>query len=368
MEPDKPNPQIAFLALGQAHQLLHILGPAKELTRRGIKVQLFVSTYWHEIMVTRLAPELLPNMHKLGNWSSEKPKAPIDRAPARILSLLMNINRLIKFDMIVVPERTSTWLKRSGLYKGQLAHIPHGAGDRERSFESRLRFFDLVFSNGEKNRQVFIERGLVKPENCITIGYAKFDVIEDLVPQFFETPHPIVLYNPHFDKNLSSWPKMGQALIEAFKAEPKFNFIIAPHIKMRGKMRRSIEHAAQLNQATNIRFDVGSIHSINMDYTRAASIYMGDVSSQVYEFLRQPRPCVFLNPENRDWQNNPYYRHWQYGPVATTTREAMDFVQRSNALHGIYSDLQKQSFDAAIAPTTSSASTAIADELVKRLS
>ena len=39
-----------------------------------------------------------------------------------------------------------------------------------------------------------------------------------------------------------------------------------------------------------------------MAYTQRADIYLGDVSSQVYEFLLNPRPCVFLNPRRFDWR------------------------------------------------------------------
>ena len=52
-----------------------------------------------------------------------------------------------------------------------------------------------------------------------------------------------------------------------------------------------------------------------MTYMLAADIYLGDVSSQVYEFLLEPRPCIFLNGHNVAWQNDPYYFHWKLGQV-----------------------------------------------------
>ena len=52
-----------------------------------------------------------------------------------------------------------------------------------------------------------------------------------------------------------------------------------------------------------------------MTYMLAADIYLGDVSSQVYEFLLEPRPCIFLNGHNVTWQDNPYYFHWTLGQV-----------------------------------------------------
>jgi hypothetical protein len=52
-----------------------------------------------------------------------------------------------------------------------------------------------------------------------------------------------------------------------------------------------------------------------MTYLRAADLYLGDQSSQVYEFINRPRPCVFLNPARAEWHGNPCYRSWTFGPV-----------------------------------------------------
>jgi hypothetical protein len=52
-----------------------------------------------------------------------------------------------------------------------------------------------------------------------------------------------------------------------------------------------------------------------MTYLRAADIYLGDVSSQVYEFLLEPRPCIFLNAHGVSWRGDPSYLHWSLGRV-----------------------------------------------------
>src|SRR3546814_13087079 len=70
--------------------------------------------------------------------------------------------------------------------------------------------------------------------------------------------------------------------------------------------------------------DTGSLATIDMTYTLAADIYRGDVSSQVYEFLWQPRPCLFLDAEGVDgWERNPTYRCWPTGHVL---RDAADLA------------------------------------------
>src|SRR5690606_12115302 len=66
----------------------------------------------------------------------------------------------------------------------------------------------------------------------------------------------------------------------------------------------------------NIYFDFGSTESVNMTYVKKADIYLGDVSSQVYEFLLiKSRPCIFINVHNIDYKDNLDYRFWKCGDV-----------------------------------------------------
>lgn len=244
-----------------------------------------------------------------------------------------------------------------------LAHIPHGAGDRAAGYDKRIRYFDCVIVAGEKDQERMIARRLVMPEACVASGYAKFDVLKN-TPPFFDNDKPVVLYNPHFDKRLSSWPRMGEALFEHFAIDDSFNYIIAPHIRMRGAMRRSFERLAALNTSDHIRFDGGSVHSINMDYTRAASIYLGDVSSQVYEFIWTPRPCVFLNGRGLDWRGDEHFTHWRLGDVAGNAEEAMAFLKSAHDRHEFYRQQQEELFSNSIARSDQPASPRIAGALL----
>ena len=54
--------------------------------------------------------------------------------------------------------------------------------------------------------------------------------------------------------------------------------------------------------AGRVIVDLDSHRLNDMTYTNAADIYLGDVSSQVYEFSTQPRPCVFINAHGVAWQ------------------------------------------------------------------
>ena len=82
-----------------------------------------------------------------------------------------------------------------------------------------------------------------------------------------------------------------------------------------------------------------------MSYVRAADIYLGDVSSQVYEFLKNPRPCVFLNAHRCAWEGNPNFAHWQAGPVIETIERLDEALDQAVAAHSyLYRPIQEQLF------------------------
>ena len=354
--------RIGVLALGEAHQLLHILGPAAALARRGAEVELLVSTAWHGALAARHAPEL-----RLRRLAGFRATGPIHAAPGRLRLLAVNAARLSRFDALLTAERTTTLLRRLGLFRGLLAIQPHGAGDRAVTYDPRYAHADLVLAPGVKLRDGLVARGLVAPERCVVTGYPKFDLLDGPPPRFFACDRTVVLYNPHFRKKLSSWPAMGRAIVAALSEAPEFALIVAPHIRMRGAMRREIERLGREVQAPDLCIDPGSIHSINMDYTRAADIYLGDVSSQVYEFLRRPRPCVFLDAQGGDWRGDPHRRHWAFGEVARSAEEALACLRRAGANHPGFLEAQRAGFSASIEGAPGTASERAASALLAAL-
>ena len=58
-----------------------------------------------------------------------------------------------------------------------------------------------------------------------------------------------------------------------------------------------------------------------MGDTLASNIYLGDVSSQIWEFLMNPRPCVFANTHKVAWDKDPNYLHWHTGLMFDITEE-----------------------------------------------
>lgn len=347
-------PSVLVIAIGEAHQLLHVLGTALELQKAGVTTHLLVSTHWHEQIVAAHAPELSGALRRAPLMYTDRP---LHVCPPRAPNLVLARNMIAGYGAVVSPERTSTLLKTLlGKRCPKLVHIPHGAGDRAKGYDRRISAFDLILVAGQKDYDAFIARGLATAQNCHVIGYCKFDVLGGPAPRFFANDNPVVLYNPHFDEKLSSWLPFGEALVSAFSRMPEFNFIIAPHVRLHGKSRRLFDRLAAGPAHANLRFDGGSLHSINMDYTRSAAIYTGDVSSQVYEFLQAPKPCVFASAHGAVWQGDPHYRHWQFGEVGTSPEAVVALIRAAFADHAKYRAVQEAGFNAAIALSDPSAS------------
>ncbi len=99
-------------------------------------------------------------------------------------------------------------------------------------------------------------------------------------------------------------------------------------------------------RAPNIHIDLGSRASTTMAYTDRADIYLGDASSQVYEFLRRPRPCVFLNAHGFPWQSDPNFAHWRAGPVIDDPAElGLALAKARRDQEGLYRPIQQAMFD-----------------------
>lgn len=219
-------------------------------------------------------------------------------------------------------------------FSSRLALIKHGAGDREGGYKARHAAFDLTLVGGEKDRRRMIDRGLCTPENCAVGGYAKFELRAPR-QRFFANDRPVLLYNPHFDAKLSSWVRHGQEVLAALEALEGWNVIIAPHTKLGARA------APIRTTAPHIRVDMGSRHSIDMSYTMSADVYLGDVSSQVYEFLLEPRPCIFLNLEQCDWRGDETFAHWRLGQVVEDIAALPEALHRAAGLQAAFVDAQE---------------------------
>lgn len=375
------RPRVCFLFIAQTHQILHSLPIAVELAKHWpqFDVELLASdpehlAYMDEIQRKLGAPPLKSRL--LGpKWLREL-RLKGSSTPPKAAMLVANLLVFAGYDAVITPERTTALIRRLGVTRPMLVYTQHGAGDRGGVFEPRLGLFDIVMAAGPKYFNRLTAGGLVKPENCAVVGYPKFDVVEALSPKPaspFADDRKVVIYNPHFDVTISSWPAWGLKVLEHFARKDELNLIFAPHIRL-FEILGPEDHAAvaKFRGHPRIHVDLGGPAAVDMTYTRLADLYLGDSSSQVYEYLRKPGPCVFLNPNHVAWRTEESYQNYYFGPVVEEIETLGGKLAEAFATPADYAEVQQRrfadSFD--LWPDKSSsyrAAEAIATRLLARL-
>lgn len=315
--------RVCFPFIAQIHQAFHALPIAAALAQRHPEIDVHVAAHGQRLEVlrslvaqnagnTRLRFDALPL-----SWFGRV----LDRFGigfVKILTLRTNRHYLSGFDAVVVPERTSTYLRRI-CPQIRLIGTEHGAGDRAVAYSPQLARYDFVLLPGEKHTRHLLELGYLKPGHFASGIYAKLDWAlrqGNGRRKLFDNDRVTVLYNPHFDPALSSWPLVGMQVLDYFARSTTYNLIFAPHIRMFDPPSPAKYEAFRAYQhLPHMRIDLGSVQCADMTYTREADIYIGDVSSQVVEFITEPRPCIFLNPRRTPWERDLHYRFWQLGTV-----------------------------------------------------
>lgn len=367
----------------QTHQLAHALPIALELIANHPEVEVVIATSNDRMTSEVRHLAMLAGVPVTPVQLSLKSRSV--RLAARAFQALLPLSKICIYrenldffrslDALVVTEKTSLLLKsRYKLEKLKLIHTRHGAGDRAIGFEKASALFDHVLVSGPKIRDRLAAEAGVPREKMSMVGYPKFDTPPPRAELSFSRPElPTILYNPHCSPHLSSWYRHGQAVLDYFLRDGRFNLIFAPHVMMFHRPfvvsidKLRIERPGKIDRryfdAPNIHIDLGSRASTDMTYTNAADLYLGDVSSQVYEFLRTPRPCLFIDSHETEWRDNPNYAHWQAGDVIRDVSRLGSAIDQALATHDRYRPAQKalfdSSFDLGVEPSSKRAARAI---------
>jgi len=354
--------RVAFSMIGGPHQVFHTAPVAATLSLRP------------EIEVTILAPddqsiklaqkavslypgaavrlELLKRPWFGEFWAHVRRRRSSTKRP-----LLWRNRRLFDgFDALVVAECTSLHLRKMNVRRPMFLCIPHGAGDRAVSFEPRFRDFDAVLVAGEKTARRMVASG-VKPCSLRAVGYPKADLVNRMrsnAERLFANDRPTILYNPHFKRSLSSLDNALE-IAAKFARHDGFNLIVAPHVRaFENATAEELQAWRALAAPNNVIVDLGSERLFDMSYVDAADIYLGDVSSQVYEFLLRPRPCVFLNAHGVDWIGDEDFAFWELGEVVNPA-DAIAAVERAQHSHADYLPRQRAAVAETFGATTDAA-------------
>ncbi|WP_395336165.1 hypothetical protein WBP06_19030 [Novosphingobium sp. BL-8H] len=375
----------------QIHQVAHSLPIALAMAERG---------YPGDLIVATTTPALAQEVRRLGGAHIGTTIQHVELAPsalsrsmdavlgkvvpaAKLLIYRDNLGFFRSLDVLVVAEKTSLILrKRYGLTNLAFIHTRHGAGDRAIGFDKASAGFDHVLCSGGKIRDRLVAEAGLDPARISVVGYPKFDVVRDREPKrFLPAAEKVVLYNPHCSPHLSSWYRHGHDVFEHFLGDQKVGLLFAPHVMLfqrdlvftidRLRIDKPGAIPPRFLRGENIKIDLGSRASTDMSYTLAADIYLGDASSQIYEFLLRPRPCIFLNSHGHAWRNDPNFLHWNAGEVIGSPDELPAAIERAGALHArhyrqVQEDLFARSFDLTTTPSSVRAAEAIAAFVERR--
>lgn len=289
----------------------------------------------------------------------------------KLVRLLWWCKDIVSADAIVTAERTSTILKKLPGTTPPFYHIPHGAGDRAKGFEKRISLFDHVLVAGPKDRDRMIAEGLLPANQISVTGSVKLAGLRRLQkgkPKLFGNDRPVVLYNPHFDQSLASFDREARNVIDRLGDDERYNLIVAPHIRLFEEASETQKAEWQkLARPDQILIDLGSERSSDMTYTLGADIYLGDVSSQIYEFISNPRPAIFFNSHKVAWEGDENYRMWQLGDVVESSDDLIAALDRTAERHRHYRPLQEEAALRALGDPNRDGGEVAADILVSLL-
>ena len=258
-------------------------------------------------------------------------------------------------DIIISPHDNVTYLmERNGTKRTTYITTLHGMEDGERfnKRQTRYRGFDYLLVPGPYRWDYLKKQGLIHDHNATMIGYPKFDITLKKGAtrlNLFSENRPVVLYNPHYDRHLSSWPAWGKKLLDFFAQSRDYNLIFAPHVKLFTK--KSSKELGKYQALPHIHVDVDSFNLVDMSYVPLTDIYIGDVSSQVFEYIYSPRPCLFLNPGNVNWKHRNGFAMWAMGDVVTTLDHFEAALQNTRKNHRMYGERQQTFIESRISPS-----------------
>ena len=321
------RPIISFLYLHGIHHLYHTAMTAIELSNQQNEYQIIMVSCSEEHTKllkkiqkiypkhrTRIKEIPLPFRFKYLNIKNKSYPSPISTMP-KIAKFLQETDAIV-----ATSHSTITSAEKYKITQPKFIYQYHGCGDRKYGFEPNLGLYDLMLLPGKYHQNRLINSGVISKEKTAIIGWPKLDYptdVQGLRKKLFPNDRHIVLYTPHWDPKISSFRDCTRSILKYFKNNKEVNLLFAPHIQLK---HWKIKYKYDLNfepfQSSNIYIDLGSEESVNSSYLRISDIYMGDVSSQVYEWIAiKPRPCIFLNAHKVQWKDDINYRHWKYGFV-----------------------------------------------------
>ena len=349
-------PRIALLFLGETLLIPHLYPIVEALAAEDADatIDCWVATSVHERLIagwlaeaglahrvrTRRAPgwRAWPRLQR-----GENPPL-----PAKLPMLLRLLPHLLRADVTVCAEQTSLWLPRLLPFLGlRFVKTAHGVGSMSARDDPRRRAAWRMLVPSAAEKATYASRGF--GDEVIVTGYVKSAFrAATRPPRLFAGARPVVVYAPHWQRHRSSWWAWGREIVRALARQTDFDVILAPHQRLPETAPGVRAILAEVAHLPHVHVDTDGFAMVDGSYMAAADIYLGDTSSQVVEFLMRPRPCVFLNPERRDWRTTDDHGFWRCGEVVEALSALPGALARAAAAHPDYLDEQRAFASAAL--------------------
>lgn len=229
-----------------------------------------------------------------------------------------NADFFLKQDVILTTE-----LKGCAAFDGfpKLVWLLHGIISNDNPFYKNWNC-DLVVSPQIGLIDKLAEKTNFPAESKVyTNAYLKYDLIklqrDSCIENIFQKKNYTVVYNPHWDNGSgqSSWFEFGIEILEFFYNRKDINLVFAPHISL--SKFYDIKVPEKYISCNNIYIDLNSDSLVRGTYIFHADCYLGDVSSQYFEFLlcKPDIDAIFINAANFNWRASSVYSYWNDGVV-----------------------------------------------------
>jgi len=338
--------KIAFLYLDKTYSVYHTVGIAIELS-------LLPNTEVVALCNQRSLPLLKSKLSESKNnvtikllrpyWYFQVPVYVEIKIQLRNILFKKYKSYLKSFDTIFSNIYSDLAFKKIVSDKSKMIFYDHGPANRAYSFDDAIKKYDYVLLHSWWEYEKRKELNQITKDSFAVIGYPKLDVISNnQLSTFFQNKNKTILYNPHWDKNFSSFYKYGIEILRFFKNNTNLNLIFAPHSLIIERYPKILWEIKEFKNCSNILIDLSSEKANDMSYTRYSDIYMGEFSSQVLEFsLLKRRPCIFINATNIKQKDFPI--SWSMGKVYDnfSANQLDSIVEESETLfNNEYSNIQ----------------------------
>lgn len=309
---------IGFLYLDQSYMVYHSIGIAIELAKEPFyEVVIFTNPQNKTLIKEILSREKCENVILKVLRPYWHFTISIAKAEQKQLIFLRYRNLFAKIDAFLCCKQTDLDLKKILKHKVKYIYTDHGIPNRKVAFSEVITEFDLFFLCGKTQKLLKLKDGHLTDTNYSVTGYLKFDsLVHNHNTKLFTNNNYTFIYNPHWENHLTSFFTFGEKIFNFFANRKDYNLIFSPHylliqnnffLKFRYNFRKFSEYE-------NIKIDYRSEMCNNMTYTKYADFYIGEGSSQVWEFVAfKNRPCLFLDAHELATNKEERLLSWKLG-------------------------------------------------------